>query len=225
MECHGIQRSPDYICPFSKLYLELSLYYSDYDSSDESSSSEDELTKEDIISLTKELKIRAQKLCNKRISSTGDLSKYCILEDLNIHMYGEEIREGEYNISNEFTKLLNKLLIKKRDIFNTKRGNISIESTELNILYSYLRELIRKPLTKEEIIFIVNGLENRNTNLSANINTAHTSYDYNVFKDLFHTYYGLITEVDTHLETYEFTRLLEDLIIEKQQLFQKKQYI
>ena len=175
-----------------------------------------DLTEKDVMILTRELKSRARDLFNEN-TSNYIVPKDCILSNFGITVYKElvAINENENYIHNPFTELLNKVMINHPEFFAIIRGDRSPPTTRVVHLYSKLIDLTRKPLTKDEIHFIIDGLQSRtNRLLDLTILPANSSKGY-VFKDLFKSFNELITEGDTGLESYEFTRLLENFIKEK----------
>lgn len=219
---------PNQIYPFSKLYFkgflgnpeDNSLYFSSTEDCTEVEQNllfqenlNNGLTKNDVIMLTQELKSRIQSLFVRNMSN-GDRSILSSFRDINITFDKRTVvQRVPYGTRNEFTLLLDKLLIKSPELFNKSYGLDKL-NTDAKRVYGNLREYIRKPLTKEEIHFIIDELEKRKDKYLDIAKTAGISSKRCLFSDLFYSYSICITEINTKVETYKFTRLLEDYIKE-----------
>ena len=106
------------------------------------------------------------------------------------------------------------LLDNKQDLFCVG-GTFVVTRAKLNTLYHGLRDLIREPLTKNEVTFLINKLENKKNNLtpsSACITRLSDSY---TLRSIFMISQDIILHKDEDLEGPEFTRLLENFFIQK----------
>jgi hypothetical protein len=119
-----------------------------------------ELTEENIIILINGLKSRLLKLWMDK-ESNGNTQKFCIFRDLEIRSISGLVVEGVGYLENEFTQLLGILMEKIPELININHKNIDLGNTSLKPLYDNLNDLIRKPLTNEDLIYLINGLEIR----------------------------------------------------------------
>jgi len=127
-----------------------------------------DLTKEDIHTLIKELKSRLQKLLEYKKSENKKF-KVCTFKDIHITSeYGVILDQTDKKLNNEFTLLLDKLVYNKPEVFNLEekdKNNFFIQFENVKQTYSKISDLIRKPLTRDEINLIIDGLEFRKENL------------------------------------------------------------
>ena len=183
-----------------------------------------DLTEENLTILAKELKTRIHKFFKDR-GFKGDLVKTCEFREIHIKNIAGVVVEGNSLLENEFTKLLT-ILMKKKPEFFTKRGtDVNLPKTSLSVLYKKIRDCTRKPITKDQIAFLMNGLESRKNNLLGYRKNTGNPSKACLLSDFFFIRNSIILEKDTVLVDYEFTGLLENLRKQKPKLFPKNDEI
>jgi hypothetical protein len=89
--------------------------------------------------------------------------------------------------------------------------NWSVPShVKLNNIYYGLRDLVREPLTKDEVTILINGLESRKNNLMKHRTSMGSQSVYYCLSDIFIILNDIIIEKDPNLEEPDITRLLEN---------------
>ena len=179
-----------------------------------------DLTEENLTILTKELKIRIHNYFKDR-EFKGDLPKTCEFRQVNIKNIAGVVVEGSSLLENEFTKLLGIFMKKKPEFFTKRATEVNLTKTSLSTLYNKISDLIRKPLTKDQITFLINGLESRKNNLLEYRKNTGNNSEFCLLSDLFFSRNRIILEKDAGLVEYEFTGLLENLRKQKPNLFPK----
>ena len=183
-----------------------------------------DLTEENLTILTKELKTRIHNFFKDR-GFKGDLVKTCEFREIHIKNIAGVVVEGSSLLENEFTKLLT-ILMKKKPEFFTKRGtDVNLPKTSLSALYKKICDFTRKPITKDQIPFLINGLESRKNNLLEHRKNTGNPSKACLLSDFFFIRNSIILEKDTVLVDYEFTGLLENLRKQKPKLFPKNDEI
>lgn len=177
-----------------------------------------DLTEENLTILTKELKSRLYNFFKDR-GFKGDLAKTCEFRQINIKNIKGIVVEGGNLLENEFTKLLGIFMKKKPEFFTKRATDINLPKTSLSTLYNKISDLIRKPLTKDQVTFLINGLESRKNNLLEHRKYTGNQSEFCVLSDLFFIRNTIILEKDAVLVDYEFTGLLENLRKQKPNLF------
>ena len=180
-----------------------------------------DLTEENLTFLTRELKSRIHNFFQDR-GFNLDLVRTCEFREIHIKNLRGVIVERNNFLENEFTKLL-KILLEKKPEFFTKRGTkVNLPKTSLTNLYCKISDLIRKPLTKDQIAFLIHGLESRKNNLLEYRKSIGNSYEFCVVSDFFFIRNSIILEKYALSVDYQFTNLLENVLKQKPHLFPKK---
>lgn len=113
--------------------------------------------------------------------------------------------------------------MKKKPEFFTKRDKeVNLPKTGVIALYNRISNFIRKPITKDQITFLINGLESRKNNLLEHRKSTGNTSEFCVLSDLFFTRNSILLDKDAVLAEYELTGLLENLRKEKPHLFIKR---
>jgi hypothetical protein len=172
-----------------------------------------ELTEENILIFTEELKSRIQKLYLHRKSKNH--SQTYSFDDLNIIHLNKAVVELPNYKEDDFTEFVRLLIEKKPELFLTQNDNINLRNTSVKNIYHSLSESIRKPLTRDEASIIVNELEIRKANLIQHRNLVGIESNIYYLNDIFISKDDILLNLEDDLQNYESTRLLENFFIEK----------
>jgi len=183
-------------------------------------SSVNELTEENLTILSKELKSRIHNFFRVRGFDIGIVT--CEFRETQIKNIKGIIVEGSNLVENDFTKLLTILIEKKPEFFTKKATKVNLSKTGLIPLYNRISNLIQKPITKDQVAFLINGLESRKNNLLEHRRSTGNTSELCVLTDLFFTRNSILLDKDAVLVEYELTGLLENLRREKHHLFVKR---
>lgn len=176
-----------------------------------------DLTEENLTILTKELKSRIHNFFRDRGFDVRIVT--CEFRDIQIKNLKGIIVEGSNLVENDFTKLLTILMEKKPEFFTKRATEVNLPKTGLIALYNRISNFIRKPITKDQITFLINGLESRKNNLLEHRKSTGNTSEFCVLSDFFFTKNSILLEKDAVLAEYELTGLLENLRKEKPHLF------
>lgn len=169
------------------------------------------LSKENINIFTEELKTRMR---NVYLANPSYTNIIYTIDTIKIKNVLGAIVEYPSLQENAFTEYIRLLIDKKPDLF--KIGNRSgVSYVKLNQIYLGLRELIREPLTKDEVTILINGLESRRNNLIKLYGDRSGQSESYPLRYIFIILNDIILEGDKDLEGHEFTRLLENFFIQK----------
>jgi hypothetical protein len=174
-----------------------------------------ELTEENIIIFTEEIKSRIQKLYLHRKSKTH--SQTYTFDDLNIIHIHKAVVELPNFKENDFTEFVRFLIEKKPEFFLSQKGKeVYLRNTSVKNLYHSLNESIRKPLTCDEASIIVQELEIRKSDLIQHRNSVGIKSKIFILNDIYIAKDDILLNLEHDLQNYEATRLLESFFIEKQ---------
>jgi len=176
-----------------------------------------DLTEENLTILTKELKSRIHNFFRHRGLDAGITT--CEFREIQIKNLKGIIVEGSNLVENDFTKLLTILIEKKPEFFTKRATEVNLPKTGVIALYNRVSNSIRKPITKDQITFLINGLESRKNNLLEHRKSTGNTSEFCVLSDFFFTKNSILLEKDAVLAEYELTGLLENLRKEKHHLF------
>jgi hypothetical protein len=169
------------------------------------------LSKENINIFTEELKTRMR---NVYLAHPAYITRTYTIDTLKIKNVLGAIVEYPSLQENAFTEYIRLLMDKKPDLF--KIGNRSgVSYVKLNQIYLGLRELIREPLTKDEVTILINELESRRNNLIKLYGDRSRQSESYPLRYIFIILNDIILEGDKHLGGHDFTRLLENFFIQK----------
>lgn len=179
-----------------------------------------DLTEENLTILTKELKSRIHNFFRGRGFDVAIAT--CEFREIQIKNLKGIIVEGRNLVENDFTKLLTILIEKKPEFFTKRDKEVNLPKTGVIALYNRISNFIRKPITKDQITFLINGLESRKNNLLEHRKSTGNTSEFCVLSDLFFTRNSILLDKDAVLAEYELTGLLENLRKEKPHLFIKR---
>jgi hypothetical protein len=215
LEANNIELSN--LSPFSNLFLTGSQEYSEenIEFTDENL----DLAETNTLIVLKEIKTRYMNFINSPSSKSTFSSVY--FNEINIILRNGVVVDTTDNEESNFTVLLGELLYKHPDIFNYTGGRVKLSKAYVRTVYNKLTELIRKPLTKDDILFLINGLETRKEKFMEYRRTKDYTLrdcylqDFNIRGEV------LMFPIDSQTVDYEFLRLLENLRKEKPALLKK----
>ena len=176
-----------------------------------------DLTEENLTILTKELKSRIHNFFRNRGFNVCIAT--CEFREIQVKDIKGIIVEGSNLVENDFTKLLTILIEKKPEFFTKKATKVNLSKTALIALYNRVSNFIRKPITKNQIAFLINGLESRKNNLLEHRRSIGNTSELCVLSDIFFTKNSILLVKDAVLAEYELTGILENLRKEKKHIF------
>jgi hypothetical protein len=171
-----------------------------------------DLTEPDIRFLTRELKSRIHNYFKDR-GFNIDSTKTCEFREIHIKNIAGVVVEvvGSNFVENEFTKLLGICVKKKPEYFSKRGTDVNLPKTSVSSLYNKLSNLIRKPITKNQVAYIVNALEIRKTNLLEHRKYTGNPSEFCNLGDLLFIRNSVILDKNAVLAEHQFTSFLENL--------------